>query len=209
MAELKRRTRGRPPKVQADNLETRETIIQVGMRLFSCDGFMLTSLDRILTEGQVTKGSFYNYFASKDALGKIVLERYARAYSERLSRFLMLPDISPIMRLKTFIMDDLDHMIACHYQSGCLVNKLSQEYYFLSDDMKELVESTLTSWQQQTALCVREAIDIGEVSPTIDPERLSSLIWTSYHGALQRARNNKDVTPVHIFVEDFLSMVTS
>jgi len=207
MAELKKRTRGRPPKVQADNLETRETIIQVGMRLFSCDGFMLTSLDRILTEGKVTKGSFYHYFASKDALGKTVLERYAHAYSERLSRFLTPSEVSPLTRLKTFIMDDLDHMITCHYQSGCLVNKLSQEYNFLSDDMKQLVERTLTSWQAQTCICLQEAIDVGEVPSSIDSERLSSLIWTSYHGALQRARNTRDVMPVHIFMEDFLFIV--
>ncbi|WP_163009315.1 TetR/AcrR family transcriptional regulator, partial [Pseudomonas viridiflava] len=53
---------GRPPKVDRDNLETRETLLRRGLEVLTEQGFSATGIDYILKEIGVPKGSFYHYF---------------------------------------------------------------------------------------------------------------------------------------------------
>jgi TetR/AcrR family transcriptional repressor of nem operon len=51
-------------------------------------GFSATTLDAILTHAGASKGAFFHHFASKDALGDAILERYAAADAEILDLYL-------------------------------------------------------------------------------------------------------------------------
>ena len=46
---------------------TRQELLELGVRLLSENGYNGTGLKQILDEAGVPKGSFYNYFPSKEA----------------------------------------------------------------------------------------------------------------------------------------------
>ena len=68
--------------------ETRDVIIQAAAKVFFENGFEKTSVKMILEEAHVVTGSFYHFFASKEALFEAVAESFMEAYTRRVSAIL-------------------------------------------------------------------------------------------------------------------------
>ncbi|HBW39053.1 TetR/AcrR family transcriptional regulator [Desulfosporosinus sp. BICA1-9] len=71
MTEMSRRERKKK--------ETREKIFSNAMQLFRLQGFTATSVDQITQQADVGKGTFYNYFSTKEA---VVLEFSRRSWQD-------------------------------------------------------------------------------------------------------------------------------
>ncbi len=63
---------------------TRAALIQVGMDQLSVVGYHGTGIKQILDVMKVPKGSFYNYFASKEAFVAEVVEEFGRQLLQEL-----------------------------------------------------------------------------------------------------------------------------
>jgi AcrR family transcriptional regulator len=62
---------------------TRAQIIDVAMRLFATHGYDGTSIEAVLAESGVSRGSLYHHFAGKDALFLAVLEAVGARLTEQ------------------------------------------------------------------------------------------------------------------------------
>lgn len=72
----KRRTR--------DPVGTRQALVDAAVDLFGRDGFDATSVQSIVKRANVTKGSFYHHFESKEALLFEIHERFIDAHLARV-----------------------------------------------------------------------------------------------------------------------------
>jgi len=81
--------RGRPKKQPNDSLDTRESLIRAGMVVLTESGFTRSGIETILRSVGVPKGSFYHYFASKEAFGIAVLMRYRQYFEAKLDLSLL------------------------------------------------------------------------------------------------------------------------
>lgn len=61
-----------------------------------------TGIDAILREDCVPKGSFYQYFKSKEELGLAVIDHFADGFEHRLDTFLKDDEVPPLNRLRNF-----------------------------------------------------------------------------------------------------------
>ena len=110
---MRRRVRTAPRKQpkQERARETVATILTATARILVRDGFEGASTNRIADEAGVSVGSLYQYFPSKEALIKALLERHIRdmyAVLEReMSRLLSLP-------LRQAVRALVDLMISAH-----------------------------------------------------------------------------------------------
>lgn len=94
MPELSRRERKKK--------ETYEKLFSCAMQLFRIRGYSATSVEQITQKADVGKGTFYNYFSSKEA----VVQEYAqRAYQEMLSARRHKPSLNTRQRLETLLSD--------------------------------------------------------------------------------------------------------
>ncbi|MDB5769038.1 MAG: transcriptional regulator, TetR family, partial [Collimonas fungivorans] len=57
--------------------DTRATLLETGLRLFAEQGYNGTGIKEIVDATGVPKGSFYNYFKSKEDFGAEVISFYA------------------------------------------------------------------------------------------------------------------------------------
>src|SRR5580704_16355663 len=64
----------RPNKNVARGEATRAQLIAIGTRLFAARGYEGTSVEAVLQEAGVSRGSLYHHFSSKEALFEAVLE---------------------------------------------------------------------------------------------------------------------------------------
>ncbi len=195
---------GRPPKVDRDNLETRETLLRRGLEVLTEQGFSATGIDYILKEVGVPKGSFYHYFPSKEAFGRAVLDEYCRYFAERLDRFLLDERLSPLERLVGFVQSAKAGMARHDYRRGCMVGNLGQEISVLPEVFRDVLEQTLLDWQARLAVCLEAAKDHRELARDANCNELAAFFWIGWEGAVLRARLVKSDTPLNTFIAGFL-----
>ncbi|MBM0106264.1 TetR/AcrR family transcriptional regulator [Steroidobacter sp. S1-65] len=76
------RARGRPRTKPAEL--RREELLDAAQRLFLAKGIAGTSIDDIVSAAHVAKGTFYLYFASKEAILTALQERFVNDFCARL-----------------------------------------------------------------------------------------------------------------------------
>jgi TetR/AcrR family transcriptional repressor of nem operon len=80
------------------NEATRERIVEVASRLFRKDGIAAVGLAKIMTEADLTVGTFYTHFESKEALLRETLLRAFEVRREELDRALRAGDLEMAIR---------------------------------------------------------------------------------------------------------------
>ena len=103
MPELSRRERKK--------LETRDRIYSSAMQLFQMQGFEETSIEQITQQADVGKGTFYNYFASKEA---VVMEFSTKGFKNLLNSEREKPYSGLRDRLNILLQDWATFMINNH-----------------------------------------------------------------------------------------------
>jgi TetR/AcrR family transcriptional regulator, transcriptional repressor for nem operon len=202
---LKPRRPGRPPKIaRADDFDTREALIRCGVEVLTEQGFMATGIDGILKRVGVPKGSFYHYFASKEAFGLAVLESYAGYFARRLDRWLLDESLSPLERLAGFVQDSKISMARYGYRRGCLVGNMGQEVSVLPEGFRAALETTFLDWQRRLCACFDAARQAGELPVRTDCADLAAYFWIGWEGAVLRARLVQSDSPLNTFIAGFL-----
>ena len=64
--------------------DTRAHLLAIGYQLIAQKGFTAVGIKQILDTAGVPKGSFYHYFASKEAFGEAIIEHYFDNYKNRV-----------------------------------------------------------------------------------------------------------------------------
>src|SRR5260370_16418142 len=90
-----------------ESRNTRDHLLQVGLRQIQSMGYASTGVKEILDEADVPKGSFYHYFASKEAFPREGLELYVRGENERAEKILPDAKRSPLKLFRR----SLDHLV--------------------------------------------------------------------------------------------------
>lgn len=180
--------RGRPPKVYRENQDTKAELIRSGLEQLTMNGFASSGIDQILKKVGVPKGSFYHYFASKEAFGQVVMDHYANYFEKKLDTCLLDKSYSPLIRIGNFVEDAKAGMIRHKFKRGCLVGNLGQEVDLLPESYRPQLIRIFNSWQQRLAKCLEEAKAAGEISGSANTESLAEIFWIGWEGAVSRAK---------------------
>lgn len=199
--------RGRPPKLDGEQRETRDALLHTGMCLFTEQGFQSTGIDALLRQVGVPKGSFYHYFPSKEAFGRAVLERYAEFFNQKLDRCFLNEARLPLERLGDFVEEACEGMAKYDYRRGCLVGNLGQEVTVLPEGFREHLEDILCGWAARLAVCLRSAKAVGQLAEHVDCDEMATFFWVGWEGAVLRARLMRCDTPLRAFARGFLALL--
>lgn len=201
----KPRRRGRPPKQASDGHETRERLLQAGLETLTEKGFAATGIDEILRRVGVPKGSFYHYFASKEAFGIELIMHYNRYFAHKMERHLSNSTLSPLQRLRAFMTDAQAGMAKYDYQRGCLIGNLGQEMGALPESFRAQLNAVFSDWQSRVARCFSEAQAAHELADSVNCEQLAAFFWIGWEGAVLRAKLEGNPTALEIFADEFMA----
>lgn len=203
------RRRGRPPKRDVDEHDTREVLLRAGVAALTEKGFSATGIDEVLKSVGVPKGSFYHFFASKEAFGAELIALYADYFVRKLDQFLLDDSLTPLQRIDAFCQDAERGMARFGFRRGCLVGNLGQEMNALPEAFRSQVTDVLLDWQTRTERCLRVAVAAGEIPRSADCARLAAFFWIGWEGAVLRAKLERRAEPLQIFADHFRAMLTS
>jgi TetR/AcrR family transcriptional regulator, transcriptional repressor for nem operon len=201
------RKRGRPPKQAPDHGDTREALLRAGVAALTRKGFVATGLDEILSLANVPKGSFYHYFASKEAFGAEAIARYGAYFAAKLDRHLLDERLAPLERLRAFIADAEAGMRRYEFRRGCLVGNLGQEMSALPEAYRARLDAVFKDWEARLAACLRLAQMRGEIGAGLDCARLAYFFWIGWEGAVLRAKLRRSGEPLRVFAEGFFALL--
>ncbi len=196
--------RGRPPKVSRENHDTKAELIRSGLEQLTEHGFASSGIDQILRKVAVPKGSFYHYFASKEAFGQAVIENYASYFAKKLDLYLLDESYSPLTRIRHFVEDAKTGMSRHQFKRGCLVGNLGQEVDVLPESFRQQLINIFLNWQQRMTTCLIAAKNQGELSTDANCENLAEYFWIGWEGAVSRAKLVQNSQPLDIYIDNFI-----
>ncbi len=178
---------------------TREQIIDAGLKTLLEKGFNGCGVQEITDTAGVPKGSFYNHFDSKEALGAEIVERYGRGETRRVN----LADTSfpPLERLRRHFQALTDMYAGMKFARGCLLGNFSAELADQSPLIRQKLVDLFTAWTKDIETVIGEAQADGSVSSKIDAADLAAFLLDAYEGALLRARVEKSPDALDRFMK--------
>ncbi|GAB2687015.1 TetR/AcrR family transcriptional regulator [Aliiglaciecola aliphaticivorans] len=187
-----------------ENQDTRAELIRSGLELLTEQGFFASGIDKILKKVGVPKGSFYHYFASKEAFGRAVIENYASYFANKLDSHLLNTNFDPIQRICHFVEDAKSGMRKHQFKRGCLVGNLGQEVDVLPESYRQLLLDIFIDWQGRIEACLLEAQQQNLIAKKANCQRLAEFFWVGWEGAVSRARLSQDARPLDNFLLQFI-----
>jgi TetR/AcrR family transcriptional repressor of nem operon len=169
----------------------REEIVEAALKTLHQRGFNATGVQDITEAAGVPKGSFYNHFESKEALGLVALERYWEGALRSLE-VLKNADIAPIARLRSYFRGLNELARKLKYRPGCMIGNLSIEMTDQSPAMREHLAAILAKWSRAIELCVKEAQADGSIRRDLDARAIGAFLLNSWEGAVLRSKVDRN-----------------
>jgi TetR/AcrR family transcriptional repressor of nem operon len=187
----------------------KDDIVQTGLEIIFSRGFNGTGIETILKQANVPKGSFYNFFSSKEEFGLAVIDLFLSemtALLKPISEDLSLPPLERIRRTFELLIARFEEN---NCSKGCLLANLGLEMSDQCEPFRHRLEDALQRWIDSVAEMLKEARETGAVHIEVEPSILAESMVASFEGALLRAKVKKSVEPlknfIHLYFNVFLA----
>ena len=174
----------------------KEKLLECGLDIMYRQGFNGTGVQQITDAAGVPKGSFYNYFDSKEAFVIQVLELYTAYISAHLETALIKGKGSPLNRMRSLFRDWRESLFGEHGGRGCFAGNLSQEFANQNPTVRRALDRAFAKLEAYYTACLEEAQAAGEIDESKDPKLLAAFIYNSNQGALVRAKALGNTKPL-------------
>lgn len=167
----------------------RQKIIDAGLEVLIAKGFNGAGVQDITTAAGVPKGSFYNHFESKEALGAEIVDLYGRDNPRRA--ILADTSIPPMQRLRTHFERLNTVFTDADFGRGCLLGNFSAEMSGQSELIRERLADLYRKWSGDVGAVIADAQAGGSIATRAPAQDLAAFLLDAYEGALLRARVEK------------------
>lgn len=158
--------------------ERRAQIIEAALACFTRKGYVHTTLDDIVAESGLSKGSIYWYFKSKDEIFKAtVAATAANVVGEQWDQFQSIETATAKLYTAAQLMSDFCHEIAQYFG-------LALEFWSQSERRDEEMSfwaELLAPYQQVLAAIFEEGSQTGEFRE-VDADALAWIMLSAYDG---------------------------
>lgn len=181
------------------NPETRSRLLEKGGDLVSSRGFNATGVQEITAAAGVPKGSFYNYFDSKEAFAVEVLNEYWDSVVELYGPLLTDSRIAPLSRISRYFAGLAEFHEQRQYAFGCLIGNMALEVTTSSEEVRAKLAVIYREWSASLTDCLREAQARQELAPDRDARQLAVALIDAFEGAVMRAKVERSRAPFDTF----------
>jgi TetR/AcrR family transcriptional regulator, transcriptional repressor for nem operon len=169
----------------------RDRILDAAIETVQHRGYNGCGVQDITAAAGVPKGSFYNHFASKEALGAEVLEQYWQRGGFTTLGILRDETLTPAERLRRYFTEIAAKMANRNYSCGCLIGNLSAELADQSTLVCDRLAEVYAGWTAALETCIEEAQRRGEMRRDLDARVLAAFLVNAWEGAMLRSKVEK------------------
>ncbi|MBK7103760.1 MAG: TetR/AcrR family transcriptional regulator [Ignavibacteriae bacterium] len=178
---------------EREKLQRRQEIILAAEKVFFSKGFANTTMDDIAAEAELSKGTLYLYFKSKEELFKVFVKR---GISKQLEMFIEFTKNQPNGLLKVKAIGEA--YIKFYYDFPNYYNALmfeeTQKVREIETDSED--ENILKIKMETNKILVEtiiEGMNDGSIRKDLDPEKTALILWGESLGVLQLVTLKGDI----------------
>ena len=177
-------------------------LLETGLSLLEQKGFNATGIQEIATIAGIPKGSFYNYFASKEEFGVEIIRFYTETHMEQWENLLEAEDNGDSYRALSTVFVQLAAKYECaNPKKGCLLGNLAGEISEASEECRVALGVAVCEFKNILAQRLLTGQQSGKVRTDVSAERLADLVWDAWQGSLLRMKIEKSAEPVRNTLE--------
>ncbi|MFD8159540.1 TetR/AcrR family transcriptional regulator [Streptomyces malaysiensis] len=169
-------------------VETRQSLLEAARQIVAAKGYAAVGINEVLAAAGVPKGSFYHYFASKDAFGEAMMKSYFDDYLATMDGIIADKGKSSAEHLMSYWQRFYDTQAADDCQGGCLVVKLGAEVSDLSEVMRAATKVGTTAIVDRLEQMITDGITDGSVSVGESPRMTAEALYDLWLGASMMAK---------------------
>lgn len=171
-------------------------IIENSISIIHEKGYNGTSVKDLTDSAGIPKGSFYNYFKSKEDYAVEAVKYYFNQIKEKSFSIFEEENIKPTERIKNFYKKSIEIQKDKEYRKGCLIGNLTEEMADINIKIAEVVEKSHHEITNKIYECLKgEQLNINNE----EKKQLAYFIVNSWQGALLRMKSSKDSKPLDAF----------
>lgn len=172
---------------------TRDRILEAARYLFWEKGYTATGMAEILERADANAGSFYHFFAGKDALLLAVLETYLDGLEPVVLRPAFASRRDPIARIFAILDGYRERLLSTDCRYGCPLGRLALEIEAENLPAHELIARNFAAWTGAVRQCLESARD--RFRPRTDLDALATLVLTTMEGGVLQSRSYRRIEP--------------
>jgi TetR/AcrR family transcriptional repressor of nem operon len=184
--------------------ETRRRLLEEGADVFLRQGYHGAGLLEVLSRVGVPKGSFYNYFASKEAFGAEVVRHYAADFDARLDAMAAEARKDAPAALRRFFRALAREFEEAGFRGGCLVGNLGGELED-SEPVRVAMAEALAGWRDRIAAAVAAGQEAGSVRRDRPARELADALLDAWEGAVLRMKIERSAQPLRRWIDVVLA----
>ena len=182
---------------------TRKELLDRGVSLFTAQGYHATGIQEIVDRTGIPKGSFYNYFKSKEDFGADVVRHWCAQTVEYMDEQLNGSQEDAYSTLAQFFQQEIQRHQEARFV-GCMCGNLGAEL----GNTKRLVQKAMIAGMQAIRQRFADVLQRGQKDGTIrndfSPEELASFVLDAYEGAVLRMKIEGSVKSLRSFCSCFI-----
>ncbi len=190
-------------------IHNKDEIVQAGLDLILSKGFNATGVEAILKQAKVPKGSFYNFFSSKEEFGLAIIDQYVAEVGEIFHTIFTDESLPPLERIKKSFEARIAKFEGYDCTKGCLVGNLSLEMSDQYESVRERLVQALQLWTKNLSGLLLQAQEERAIPADINADMLAENLIASFQGALLCAKVRKSLEPlrnfIHLYFDIFLA----
>ena len=181
-------------------------LLDAAQALMLSKGFAATSVEEVCRRAKLTKGCFVHYFASKDALGKALLERFC-ASGATLHGSLCGQERDPLKRVLGYIEGLIRLSQDPVMGKGCLLGTFAQELCDDYPEIRKVCASGFDEWAEQFGSELARAKARYAPRASFRPNEVAEHLIAVMEGALILAKTKRDPKVVTRHLRHFRAYV--
>jgi TetR/AcrR family transcriptional repressor of nem operon len=174
----------------------RENLLNQGVGLLMQQGYHGTGLKEILDAVQIPKGSFYNYFGSKENFAAEIIGHYIEPYLAQLQNYLAQSEGNALAALERYLQESMVELERTGFKGGCLLGNLMGEMVETSDVCRLALQTSLNRYRDVWELGLSRAQSEGTIRSDKSARELADLWVNAWQGALLRMKVEQSIAPL-------------
>jgi len=182
----------------------RNNLLDQGVYLLMTHGYHAVGINEVTKAAQVSKGSFYSYFDSKEAFAAEAINHYIEPFIQLLKQHIERSPDDALAALKNYYAELIIAVAKNGYKGGCLLGNMMGEVGDTSELCNQALKSAVESYRLLQYKALLQAQAQGTVRQDRGAEMMANLLVNNWQGALLRMKIEQSVQPLQEFCETLL-----
>ncbi len=174
----------------------KHNLLDEGVALLMRQGYHGTGLKAILDAVNIPKGSFYNYFGSKENFAAEVIVHYITPYLNQLNHYLDESEGNAVAALNRYIEESIAELERTDFKGGCLLGNLMGELSDTSDLCRIALQNALNDYRNVWEEGLRRGQTEKRIRADKSANEMADLWVNAWQGALLRMKIEQSTEPL-------------